>query len=330
MQKKHGGPLYCKFTDDGHRVWRPSIVVNLFAGRSRSQDHICSRYSHEINWCNLHLRTLILDFIMKALAFIIVGVAFLLLSTGVPGGAQGTAEPRENTGPPESPISIEPSSSKVTISAAVASERAAAIAGVASVLTANAARVMFEDANPFGFRKNTDAWLFDTPLTISTDSSEVEIDMSVVVDGESGKVVAVFSKSRDTWLLPAGRRQNPQDMAEVVWDFDSEIPQQMQSSAADVLVSLGTRGIDPGKAGQIILRPRWVQPIAQVEIVDHQVVPKSIPRYQAWVAQVCGVRAGELPTRDGTKVYASGMIVLFRDGIWRDGTLAAEAIIPVP
>jgi hypothetical protein len=106
----------------------------------------------------------------------------------------------------------------------------------ASRLSATA--VQFTDETPFGSTGVTVGWRFSSLVSVSQGDSVVNIELSVVVDGATGRVVVAYTAARDDWVLPSGRSQDPQGMAEVVWDFESELPEHMESSAVDALASL--------------------------------------------------------------------------------------------
>lgn len=218
------------------------------------------------------------------------------------------------TGPPRSPISITnaPASSKPPrLPLASAVDAAEMVAGSKVSSEAPGRLVQYEDRSPFGPSSRGTGWLLLFDIEVNGRDASTKLELNVLVDATSGRVVLAYTHPSGTWVYSLGESKDPEvAAAHDGWVMDSDVPDIMQSSGADAInATWKGDGIDPRTVGQIIARPRWISAKFPARKVDGQLIPIR-PKEKVWLVQVCGAK---LPVV-GAYPYCTGKVLQFRDG----------------
>jgi hypothetical protein len=116
------------------------------------------------------------------------------------------------------------------------------------------------------------------------------MDMSLVLD-QSGQLIAAYSDPKETWVLPmlGSTPRDPEAEATGRATIGPLPPgTKLRSSIAQILGQLRNIEVNPGLAGQVVLRPRLVTSPWPPTQVDGEWVPNTAPRVY-WLVQVLGM-----------------------------------------
>lgn len=218
--------------------------------------------------------------------------------------------------PGQSPIEVvaEPQTKVPQIAASSATTFAQRTAGLQTMSTAPARFVRYADSSPFGPPNNGVGWLLSGAVQLSSNDAALEMNLNVIVDGNSGGIVVVYSDPRALWVTPVDEPRNP----EIVttrdgWVMGSSIPDSMESTAADAIAEAWKKfGLNPKDVGQVIARPRWISAQFPARLVDGELV-RLRPTEKVWLVQVCGTKLNESES-DGRVTYQTSTVMQFQDG----------------
>lgn len=220
-------------------------------------------------------------------------------------------------GEPDTPIRVQVDD-KVAMPQVTSVSARTSAAGVAGVVIPGAETVVlvrYQDRLPFGLSEIGVGWTWNTRATISLGNTQAEVGISVIVDGSSGSVVAVYSDPAATWVLPVKTALDIEGIAaQDGWVMGAESPDSMESSAIDAIEEAWRQfGFDPRYVGQIIARPRWISAKYPARNVEGVLIPLR-PTEKVWIVQVCGTRLHAERLFDGKLEYDTGEIMQFKDG----------------
>lgn len=220
-------------------------------------------------------------------------VVAVLMATSVLGAAR-------KTGSSQSPLSWQ------SVEANTAIDRAAALdaARTAIGLDSNAAPTWIElgvltDKYPFAEAfADRPVWIVSFPEVRvdrkrKDNPDSVKVGITAVIDSNDGRLLEAFTRSNDIWMLPVkpppNTPRNPEAEASAAgWSVSPCKVLKLRSTVVGVLGSLWTtNGIDPKKAGQIIVRPRTVACALPAVEVDGNRVPVLDPG-PFWIIHVMG------------------------------------------
>jgi len=232
----------------------------------------------------------------------------------------GFAAAEIRTGTGQSPLSSKSASgeSKITEDEAIRRSQAIVVKDGNSE-HGEANLVWATDRHPFGEDgEERLCWKIRFPsvkIESPNHAQPAEVEITVLVDAESGRFLAAFTRSREAWVLPCIADRNPEEEAkEDGWAVGPYKDDQLKATVRDVLARLWKdNDIDPRKAGQIILRPRFVACELPAIEKDGKLVPLRRPG-TTWVIQVLGTVTLEEGWRGrGRPEYMSGLIALIDD-----------------
>lgn len=173
------------------------------------------------------------------------------------------------------------------------------------------------DQNPFAEDfMDRQVWLISfTPLEVERqdNTTSASVELNVVIDANSLRLLEVFTKANDTWVLPQIAQRDPEQEAEEDgWSVSPLKSGELEFSAIEALSTLWTfENIDPQKAGQIILRPRIVGCALPAIEVEGELIPVRKPA-PVWIVHVLGTLTWKRNRNDVVQ-YMSGLIMLIDD-----------------
>jgi hypothetical protein len=175
--------------------------------------------------------------------------------------------------------------------------------------------VSFTDDKPFGetMVKRRVERLFVPAVTVEQSSGDARcvIDLNLVFDEGTRELLVGFTNARSEWVLPDGPPKDPEASVPVCTEVTPLGRNAIQSTVQDVLGVMWMRGgVDPSKAGQVILRPRMAMcgwPPTQVG--EEMVLNTTAAPY--WVIHAVGMVMPVLA--DPWLRYRSGYLLLLRD-----------------
>jgi hypothetical protein len=217
------------------------------------------------------------------------------------------------TGPPAPRIAvkhIDNSSSAFvlpSVAATVAAKYYGGRGGTGGVL------VESEDQDPFGPPATSVAWMFQKVVDLRNDASVASVEVTILVDASSGSLLSAFTRARDKWLHSLEPEQDPEEVVRNGWNTQDSLPAQMTSNVVQVLEAVWREGFDPGEAGQIVVRPRWVTARFPAREINGEFVSVR-PEEKEWIVQILGTATGTLPGPGRTRVTSTGMIFRLADG----------------
>jgi hypothetical protein len=250
--------------------------------------------------------------VLKTLCPILGVGAFLVI-------VDSAEAPPVEYGPPASPLSwqeIEPAKSGET--------PAFAPRGVELQQPASVKRVEFQDRRPYGEVGHRDIWLarYESVPVRRPDSTFAAVTVSLAFDAEAGNLFCAFTDPTPTWAKPKGYLGDDDIEAKMSerWRVFPARYGELRSTLTEVLAAAWRHcGADPGREGQIIVRPRWIQNKLRKSNPtdpDGPTLPPD-PACNMWIIEVLGAfimeRYGANLTtqiaviRDGDLHYTGGM-----------------------
>lgn len=239
-----------------------------------------------------------------------IGVAFLVAFAG---GArsQGSA-----LSPAASPIVCTPVQRMHPVDAAVF-QRSRDAVGDVSKHPSSVHPYNMNDARPYGeaVERVVEVALFDAVPVRSPDAwQSSRVRLSLAFDDESGALVCAFTEPKSVWVASKTDPASLEGRAvKAGWHTDPARG-DLTSTLTEVLEALWRRfAIDPAKAGQVVIRPRFV---TNDYPADETEGGKLVPRYppaNVWVVEVLGTVVGEKTDHDETRIFTT-LVAQFRDG----------------
>lgn len=170
---------------------------------------------------------------------------------------------------------------------------------------------VLKDMRPYGDRRRDALIAVYTavaiPLERNTEVPTQSVNLSLVLDRASGDLLCAYSDPTPVWL------QSPLTSDEIAERGASRVlapakTDQLQSTVVDVLEALWRYyGIVPGKAGQVVIRPRWVShPWLKKAGAGAPADVAAFEPSNTWVVEVLGFHALE--------PWSTVMVTYFRDG----------------
>ncbi len=181
------------------------------------------------------------------------------------------------------------------------------------------------DKHPFGETfANRPVWIVTFPavkVDRRGETDSVKVQITAVIDVIDGRLLEAFTAAKEEWVPPVIPPRDPERVAsEDKWSVSPCKSSKLRSTVAQVLgVLWKADGINPKKAGQIVVRPRTVACAFPAVRVKGKSVPLREPG-TAWVVHVMGtVTLRNFPGWPGApkaKVrpeYMSGLIAFMYD-----------------
>jgi hypothetical protein len=169
--------------------------------------------------------------------------------------------------------------------------------------------VVFADRAAFGEPTESKGLLY-SGITLSVERG-VEHDavrLSAVTTDE-GKVLAIYTDASPEWVVPVLEPRDPEREAQADrWDVTAS-DNGLSSTAQDLLLTVWEYfGIQPSKAGQIILRPRNAVVSTTASTTSAGKLDLKYEHGTAWIVQVLGVQIDQVPN-----YYWTGVLILIDD-----------------
>lgn len=172
------------------------------------------------------------------------------------------------------------------------------------------------DTNSFGDTQEHEVWLARyTGISVSSvdRANSAILTMNVAFDASTQRVICAFTDSSTTnWVQGT---LAPIDVevraAESGWVVETVSNGPLKSTLKDVLEATWKRfGVDPSKAGQIVIRPRFVTNRFPVE---ESTGDQRFPASNVWLVEVLGTPT--VQRKFGGEVhYLTTIVAQFRDG----------------
>jgi len=186
-------------------------------------------------------------------------------------------------------------------------------------------KVEFQDQRPYGEEAHRSAWLvrYDSVHVQTPDSSTSgTVTLSVAVDTVTGEPFCAFTESAPIWAGSGWPSAEFESRARERWAFAPARHGELRSTLGEVLDALWRWcGVDPRKAGQIVIRPRMVQSTLHKFDPANPDGPRLPlePPCNMWIVEVLGtpiVQRHGVPLttqvavlRDGDLTYTGGMLL---------------------
>lgn len=171
------------------------------------------------------------------------------------------------------------------------------------------------------------AWLVAGTLRAALrEGPGAAVPARVVVDGSDGRCLMVFTECRADWVLPA-RIDDPRDeprnptarAARLGYALATATETPHRTSASDALRHAWNGGASPHRAGQILMKPMWVEMKHQHQWASSSIAPPGTRRL-VWAVLARGLRmsfpSGPDPSGPVSRPpnpYMSGLLVLVDD-----------------
>jgi hypothetical protein len=169
------------------------------------------------------------------------------------------------------------------------------------------------DARPYGeaAERVVEVAVFDAvPVRSPDEWQSSRVRLSLAFDDESGALVCAFTEPKSVWVASKTDPASLEGRAVTAGWHTGPAHGDLTSKLTEVLEALWRRfGIDPAKAGQVVIRPRFVTN-------DYPAEGKLGPRYppaNVWVVEVLGTVVGEKTDHDEKRVFTT-LVAQFRDG----------------
>ncbi|MGQ0723263.1 MAG: hypothetical protein ACT4PE_17080 [Candidatus Eiseniibacteriota bacterium] len=179
------------------------------------------------------------------------------------------------------------------------------------------------DRHPFGESKERGAWLATAPSVCVEPlrgAATWYATLHVVIDATDGRLILAFTSPKAEWVKPGIAARDPEEQArEFGWSYHRLDTLSLRSSIPQVLGSYWSHIGDPAKAGQIVLRPRWVSWSAVPRRAGD--LTGEAPARIGWIVQVLGTVTWPGEGND----YFTGLIARFHD---EDLALGGAVMMP--
>gem|GEM_PF-3731816 len=174
------------------------------------------------------------------------------------------------------------------------------------------------DETPFGIEsQQQNVWhIAGAMVNVSGSNGDViHVPIHLVVDDKSARLLVAFTESKEVWIWPAVDDSLAETAEETASNHRisiQELDRQLTKNLSEVLSKVHERGIDPGTAGQIVLRPRTI--LSQFPAVDVGPdgvgSPNTIP-YAYWIVEALGILERQrLPVK---RWYSSECLLFVND-----------------
>jgi hypothetical protein len=176
--------------------------------------------------------------------------------------------------------------------------------------------VELRDDSPFGEKSARIVWLarVESVTVRAPDANAVSVELLMAFDTTTNNLVCAFTEPSSQWAYSA---LDPGDAessaADAGWEVAPAKYESLKSTVPDVLAAVWKQfGVDPAKAGQVIVRPRFVANKFPTDEIDGRSVPRYPPT-NVWIVEALGTvimqrRIG------GEDRDLTTLIVQFRDG----------------
>jgi hypothetical protein len=175
-------------------------------------------------------------------------------------------------------------------------------------------RAELQDQRPYGEQGRRTVWVvrYESVSVQAPDSSYMaSVTLSLAFDASTHQLYCAFTEPAPYWLRPAvveDIEKKAQDGGRR-WTPSPAQYEALRSTPTEVLGALWrTYDVDPSKAGQIILRPRFVANKTPLEMVNGEAVPKYQPS-NVWIVEVLGT-----PLLRRQQGVLTTLVAQFRDG----------------
>lgn len=151
--------------------------------------------------------------------------------------------------------------------------------------------MQLEDQRPYGEIPQRMVWLarYEEVRVQTSDGSRgpAVVALSLAFDASTNELLCAFTDPAPRWALPPHPPLNPEThTAKEGWGRAPAHYDELRSTVTEVLGVLWRRyGADPSKAGQIVLRPRFVSNPTFVKTEDRSPL---YPPSNVWVVEVLG------------------------------------------
>lgn len=239
------------------------------------------------------------------------GVAAVVMAAAV--ALAQTAGP--DRGPSQGPVTVTPVKTTRRVSAAAFLKAREIIGNVAQQVTSVHA-VELEDARPYGevAQRTVELARFESvPVRSPNGWESVSIPLSLAFDADTGAFVCAFTDAKDEWVRsPLDSGAIEKRVADAGWKT-APCHGPLASTLVDVIEAAWKRfGVDPGKAGQVVIRPRFVTNAYPADEVGGKMVPR-IPPADVWIVEILGVVVMERDDEYGHRSLTT-LVAQFRDG----------------
>lgn len=210
----------------------------------------------------------------------------LFMLTMIASGSELAAGPEIQYGPPWSPLAVRDAVSGKQQKISVQEN----ILGVAMQPT-SVRLVELHDENPYGVERSRTVRLarYDSVPVLAPDSSySASVPISLAFDAAKNELLCAFTDPAPSWPRSRAGLKGIESHCEDC-EFSPARHDSLQSSVIEVLRKLwDTFHIDPTKAGQIIIRPRFVTRGRPARISGtEEIVTEWLPS-NVWVIEVLG------------------------------------------
>lgn len=219
------------------------------------------------------------------------------------------------TVPATSPIVLAPAENAT--SAPQSPDEAIALKYLGKVAAPTSAQLMLvTDEHSFGEEMSCRrAWVISfRSLELVLNDREVTVDMDLVLDPDTRRLLAAFTPAKSQWVEPMLPTRDPEAEGEKDgWTVSPLAAHDVTSKVSDVLAKvLASQGIDLCEAGQIIIRPRWVSNKWPAVEKEGQMVPLRNPG-PVWIVEILGTRTENHGSRAEDEFYWTGQLILVDD-----------------
>lgn len=183
-------------------------------------------------------------------------------------------------------------------------------------------RVKFKDQRPYGEKEDRTVWLarYEALAIEAPDDSNPAIirGLNLAFDTTTNELLCAFTDAAPQWVQTTVPNpedvMNLQEAANDMWTVSPAHYDNLHSTLPEVLAAFWKiRGIDPSKAGQVIVRPRFVsQRFQPYYEATGQPVVDYLPSNR-WIVEVLGTAVMSKRFEGEKRVYTTA-VGLFRDG----------------
>jgi hypothetical protein len=187
--------------------------------------------------------------------------------------------------------------------------------GVSKVPT-SVRMAMLEDQQPFGDSEHRLVAVARYELVQVASPNDkltaAAVNLTLVFDATTNDLVCAFTDPAPYWAESSQSSENPEEhTAKEGWVHSPAKYESLRSAITDVLaVVWKSRGMDPRRVGQIILRPRFVTNTKYKYVSDGRLY---CPPSNVWIVEVLGTVVDEMETREGP-VRLCTLVAHIRDG----------------